>query len=47
MYVANNLTLASVTSGYYYRVTCSHYAKEKGLFGDSEKDDNTSNSVYV
>lgn len=47
MYVANNLSLAIVTSGYYYRVTCSHYAKEKGLFGSSEKDDNISNSIYI
>lgn len=47
MYVANNLSLATVTSGYYYRVTCSHYAKEKGLFGSSEKDDNISNSIYI
>lgn len=46
-YVANNLTLSTVTSGYYYRVTCSHYAKEKGLFGSIEKDDNISNSIYV
>lgn len=47
MYVTNNLSLATVTSGYYYRVTCSHYAKEKGLFGSSEKDDTTSNSIYI
>lgn len=47
IYVANNLSLATVTSGYYYRVTCSHYAKEKGLFGSSEKDDATSNSIYI
>lgn len=46
-YIANKLTLATVTSGYYYRVTCSHYAKEKGLFGSSEKDDNISNSIYI
>lgn len=46
-YVVNNLPLATVTSDYYYRVKCSHYAKEKGLFGSSEKDDNTSNSVYI
>lgn len=46
-YVANNLMLDTVTSGYYYRVTCSHYAKEKGLFGSSEKDDNISNSIYI
>lgn len=47
VYVANNLALVSVPNGYYYRVTCNHYAKEKGLLGGSEKDANTSNSIYI
>lgn len=37
----------SVTGGYYYRVKCKHYAKEKGLFGGSQSVENTSNSVWV
>lgn len=37
----------SVKGGYYYRVTCTHYAKESGLFGSSQSVDNTSNSVWV
>lgn len=36
-YVANNLTLATVTSGYYYRVTCNHYAKEKDCLEAAKK----------
>lgn len=37
-----------VTTGYYYRVKCDHYAKEKGLFfPDEESISNTSNSVYI
>lgn len=36
-----------VTGGYYYRVTCTHYAKESGWFGDSQSVDNTSNSVWI
>ncbi|MBE6842004.1 MAG: hypothetical protein E7510_04135 [Ruminococcus sp.] len=37
-----------VTPGYYYRVKCDHYAKEKGLFfPDEESISNTSNSVYI
>jgi len=47
IYTANKLSLATVTKGYYYRVTCNHYAKEKGFFGSSEKDMSISNSVYV
>ena len=37
----------SVNGGYYYRVKCTHYAKEKGLFGSSQSVDNVSNSVWV
>lgn len=37
----------SVTGGYYYRVKCTHYAKEKGLLGGSQSVENTSNSVWV
>ena len=37
----------SVTKGYYYRVTCTHYAKESGLFGSSQSVSNTSNSVWI
>lgn len=36
-----------VDGGYYYRVTCKHYAKESGLFGSSQSIDNTSNVVYI
>jgi hypothetical protein len=37
-----------VPTGYYYRVKCDHYAKEKGLFfPDEESISNTSNSVYI
>ena len=46
-YSLNNKTLVSVPSGYYYRITCKHYAKESGLFGSSESISNTSNSVYI
>lgn len=37
----------SVSGGYYYRVKCTHYAKEKGLFGSSQSVDNVSNSVWI
>lgn len=37
----------TVNGGYYYRVTCTHYAKESGLFGSSQSVDNTSNSVWI
>ncbi|MDE5765257.1 MAG: hypothetical protein K2N49_02685 [Ruminococcus sp.] len=37
----------SVKGGYYYRITCNHYAKEKGLFGSSQTVANTSNSVWI
>lgn len=40
-------SLGTVPTGYYYRVTCTHYAKETGLFGKSESISNTSNSVKV
>lgn len=36
-----------VEGGYYYRVTYTHYAKEKGLFGSSQSINDTSNSVWV
>lgn len=39
--------LGTVPSGYYYRVTCTHYAKENALLGKSESISNTSNSVRV
>ena len=39
--------LGTVPTGYYYRVKCTHYAKETGLFGKSESISNTSNSVKV
>lgn len=43
----NNYKL-SVVKGYYYRVTCTHYAKESGFwFPKSESITATSNSVYV
>ena len=41
-----NLKL-SVATGYYYRVTCTFYAKEKGLFGSSQSEIRTSNSIKV
>ena len=38
----------SVKGGYYYRVTCTHYAKESGFFGSSQSVDSTSNnSVWI
>ncbi len=45
-YYLNNFSI-SVKGGYYYRITCSHYAKESGLFGSSQSVDNTSNSVWI
>ncbi len=45
-YTLNYHTI-SVDGGYYYRVTCTHYAKESGLFGNSQSVDNTSNSVWI
>lgn len=45
-YYLNNYAV-SVKGGYYYRVTCTHYAKEKGLLGSSQSMKNTSNSVWV
>ena len=45
-YLLNNHTI-SVNGGYYYRVTCTHYAKESGLFGSSQSVSNTSNSVWI
>lgn len=37
----------SVEGGYFYRVTCTHYAKESGLFGSSQNYYNTSNIVWI
>lgn len=37
----------SVEGGNFYRVKCTHYAKEKGLFGGSQSVENYSNSVWV
>ncbi len=38
----------SVVKGYYYRVTCTHYAKESGFwFPKSESITSTSNSVFI
>lgn len=45
-YYLNNYAV-SVKGGYYYRISCTHYAKEKGLFGSSQSVDNTSNSVWI
>ena len=45
-YYLNNYTF-DVVGGYYYRVTCTHYAKESGLFGSSQSLSNTSNSVWI
>ncbi len=46
-YSASRKNVATVPSGYYYRITCKHYAKESGLFGSSESISNTSNSIYI
>ena len=46
-YTASSIKIGTVKSGYYYRVTCKHYAKESGLFGSSENISDTSNSVWV
>lgn len=35
-----------VETGYYYRVTLNHYAKEAGLFGSSQSVPNVSNVVW-
>ena len=45
-YILSNYS-ASVQGGYFYRVTCKHYAKESGLFGNSQSISNTSNSVWI
>lgn len=37
----------SVNGGYFYRVTCTHYAKEKGLFGSSQSEYNVSNIIWI
>lgn len=39
--------LGTFPGGYYYRVTCKHYAKESGLFGSYESISATSNSVWI
>lgn len=45
-YYLNNYTV-SVKGGYHYRISCDHYAKEKGWFGSSQSVENTSNSVWI
>lgn len=45
-YYLNNYYI-TVNGGYYYRISCTHYAKEKGLFGSSQSVENTSNSVWI
>ncbi len=45
-YYLNN-HLMDVKGGYYYRITCTHYAKESGLLGSSQSVENTSNSVWI
>lgn len=45
-YNLSNYTV-SVKGGYYYRVKLTHYAKESGLFGNSQSVKNTSNSIWV
>lgn len=37
----------SVKGGYYYRVKCTHYAKEKGWFADTQSIENTSSYVWI
>lgn len=44
-YITNKLI--AVTGGYYYRVSCNHYAKETGWFPRTESISNTSNAVYI
>jgi len=46
-YTLSSKSLGTVSKGYYYRVTCTHYAKATGLFGKSESISNTSNSVKI
>ncbi|MDE6520911.1 MAG: hypothetical protein K2K91_10745 [Ruminococcus sp.] len=43
-YVKNYTT--SVDGGYYYRITCNHYAKVS-TFGSSQTVGNTSNSIWI
>ena len=43
----SNAYIGTVQGGYYYRVVCKHYAKESGLFGRTEKDEDISYSIYV
>lgn len=45
-YLLNNYSV-SIKGGYYYRISCTHYAKEKGLFGSSQSVENTSKSVWI
>lgn len=42
-----NNRLVTVTGGYYYRVSCNHYAKETGWLPRTESISNTSNAVYI
>lgn len=45
-YYLNDYSVA-VTGGYYYRVVCTHYAKESGLFGGSQSETSTSSTIWV
>ena len=37
----------TVSHGYYYRITCNHYAYKSGYSPNSQTDPNTSNAVYI
>ena len=37
----------TVSHGYYYRITCNHYAYKSGYSPNSQTDPNTSNVVYI
>jgi hypothetical protein len=37
----------TVSHGYYYRITCNHYAYKSGWSPNSQTDPNTSNVVYI
>ena len=44
---SDNISIGTGISGYFYRAVCTHYAEEKGFFGNSESIADTSNSVYI
>lgn len=46
-FYASSKNLGTYPGGYYYRITCEHYAKESGLFGSSESISNASNSIWI